>query len=163
MFKGILGGDAKGKKSREQSKKDTPKKDAPGKETPKKGPTGKDNPEKRRDQIPPKAGPSKRRIDILKFPLLPFKWPTSDMSERDWHASLRLSKEDVDYSVEKWWQKVQLFYRAYDPYTLELEEELQEANKTIRRLRGERDAWRKEHDDVYLMYSKLKLENRFKE
>ncbi|KAK6522412.1 hypothetical protein TWF281_002974 [Arthrobotrys megalospora] len=140
MFKGFLGaGDAKSRK------KDR-------------------DPSKGKDRGPPKENPpDQRKIDILKFPLFPLKWPTPDMNEREWYSSLRVTQEDADYIVGKWWQKVQLFSQTYDPYVLKMEEELREANKTIRRLREERDAWRTDHDKVLGKYDKLKLQQKFKE
>ncbi|KAK6330608.1 hypothetical protein TWF718_002805 [Orbilia javanica] len=155
MLKGLLGGNGgkPGKQDREPQKDKAQKKreQTPQEDTP--------NHRRKNERPPPHPNPilPVEEIDILKFPIFPLKWPTPEMTHKEWYNSISLKKEDADYVVTKWWQKVQLFFRAYDPYVLQLEDNLMNAVKNVRRLRAERDAWKKEHDDVFVMYQKLKM------
>ncbi|KAK6496043.1 hypothetical protein TWF481_002068 [Arthrobotrys musiformis] len=182
MFKGLLGGGnapKNQKKDRGSARKDSPRRDRDknrdrdrdrDRHKAPQSPTenlnlhherGRDkrspNPHHRRDHHdddPPRKVP---KIDILKFPPFPFSWPTPEMTHQQWYISLSLKKDDVEFIVDKWWHKVQSFFKTYDPYTIQLEEDLKEAVRNVRRLRRERDAWKKEHDDVFVMYQKLKM------
>ncbi|KAF3181753.1 hypothetical protein TWF225_006944 [Orbilia oligospora] len=158
MFKGILGGNGKKPKQdrhvrprenppeRKKDREPRPKQEIPNRE-----------PRKERPAQNPANNIPDCKIDILKFPLFPLKWPTPEMSHQEWYNSVSLKKDDAEFIIAWWWQKVQLFFRVHDPHTLQVEEDLREAVKNVKRLRRERDAWRKEHDDVFVMYQKLKM------
>ncbi|KAK6502685.1 hypothetical protein TWF506_003263 [Arthrobotrys conoides] len=161
MLKGLLG--ASGKKPKHDCVCDSPKRNAAERKKDRESTPKKHTPNHERNKENPPQDlninsiPAERKIDILKFPVLPLRWPAPDMNHQQWYDSISLKREDAEFVVARWWQKVQLFFRVYDPYTLKLEEDLGDAVKNVRRLRRERDAWKKEHDDVYVMYQKLKM------